>query len=315
MRSADDNLFDAVEKGDSKLARELITSGAPINSTDDPFGNLKKKTVEDFRYDNSLSTFEAKTTLGRAPLHYAAWHGRLEILKQLLNAGAQVDMRDYLEFTPLLLALRGNHPDCAKELIRSFADVNAVWLKGDGPLHYAAQDNALEIQSLLLDEGANIALQNNEKWTPLDTAAFYGLTESLELLIKRFPAGKSLEMISPKVIPCAISATREIRKYFPDGESYSGSTVPLDEDLILKHVQLLLNAGADINGFGSLGKTGLHAALDSKLARVARALIDAGANVHLKTRGFGAISGGTTSLELAERRGLPDIAGLIRKHC
>ena len=43
------------------------------------------------------------------PLHNAAWNGNLEMVKLLLAAGANITARDYSGFTPLACANRNNH--------------------------------------------------------------------------------------------------------------------------------------------------------------------------------------------------------------
>jgi ankyrin repeat protein len=43
----------------------------------------------------------ARNTIKRTPLHYAASRGHTEIVKLLLGRGADVNARDYFDYTPL----------------------------------------------------------------------------------------------------------------------------------------------------------------------------------------------------------------------
>jgi ankyrin repeat protein len=50
------------------------------------------------------------------------------------------------------------------------------------PLHFAAQNNSLEIAKLLITAGADIAAENEEGDTPLDTAVSANNREMIDLL-------------------------------------------------------------------------------------------------------------------------------------
>jgi ankyrin repeat protein len=71
---------------------------------------------------------------GRSKLHYAAVDNDLELARELLAQGLDVNLRDARDFTPL---------------------------------HFAAQSQAVEIVELLLDSGAEIDAQNAFGATPL----------------------------------------------------------------------------------------------------------------------------------------------------
>jgi ankyrin repeat protein len=83
------------------------------------------------------------STLHQLSRGHAWWHIRYAI-PYLLQAGADLHSRNYLDQTPLHLALRGdgNYPgpfnkEAAKLLIEAGADVNAVDRKGESCLAYA----------------------------------------------------------------------------------------------------------------------------------------------------------------------------------
>ncbi|EAS03797.2 ankyrin repeat protein (macronuclear) [Tetrahymena thermophila SB210] len=73
-----------------------------------------------------------------------------------------------------------------RDLIRFGADVNKQDHDGNGPLHYLFQqyyrnpEESSKIAQMLLDNGANPNLENNEKWSPLHFAVRRGCLEAVE---------------------------------------------------------------------------------------------------------------------------------------
>jgi hypothetical protein len=73
------------------------------------------------------------------PLMYAAREGHLDVVRQLIEDGAQVDAVDMNDITPLMLAISNNHVDTARYLIDHGANVRAVDWYGRTPLWLAVE--------------------------------------------------------------------------------------------------------------------------------------------------------------------------------
>ena len=65
------------------------------------------------------------TSTGSFPIHSAALNGHLEVLKLLLEAGADVKARNDLNITSVHLAVANDRLDMLKELFKHGADLNA----------------------------------------------------------------------------------------------------------------------------------------------------------------------------------------------
>ena len=80
-----------------------------------------------------------KQRLQYTPLHYAAYYGHLEIAEILISRGADLDAEDPAYSTPLYLAAEQGHPKVVEFLVSKGAEVNVksnAW--GYTPLHRAA---------------------------------------------------------------------------------------------------------------------------------------------------------------------------------
>jgi ankyrin repeat protein len=111
---------------------------------------------------------------GYPALHFAVGMNDAESLKLLLEAGADVDIRNtdngtgYPDETALHCAAFWGREDLAKLLIDAGADVNARTNRQSTPLHSAARMTNVEVARLLLENGALINARDEKGETPLD---------------------------------------------------------------------------------------------------------------------------------------------------
>lgn len=128
--------------------------------------------------------------VGFTPLHWAAATGNAAMVKELLVAGAKVNLvakgHPFLNGTPLQVAATKGYQDVVKLLLAAGADVNAK--DGSRPLHLAACKGHVEVAKLLLAAGANInAVTESGRagggWTPLSGAVGNNRKEMVKFLL------------------------------------------------------------------------------------------------------------------------------------
>jgi hypothetical protein len=91
---------------------------------------------------------------GWAPLHYAAFEGKTEVVKYLLEKGADRDAIAPNGYSALLLAMRNGHMEAARELLYADADVNIKGARGETALSLALGRKDKELEELIRRAGA-----------------------------------------------------------------------------------------------------------------------------------------------------------------
>lgn len=126
---------------------------------------------------------------GDTALDWAIYGRHIDVVRALLDLGADVNHADDRRRTPLMFTatmLRGRslqgtraeRAEIARILIEHGADVNRATgdgsAVGDGAttLHFAAADKNAGLVRVLLAAGANPTLKSNHGYTPLDVAKF-----------------------------------------------------------------------------------------------------------------------------------------------
>ena len=105
------------------------------------------------------------------PLWEAAMRGNIEAVKQHLDAGADVNVKDdNWGATPLHFAARNGHKDVAELLVVKGAAMNTKDDDGRTPLHMVADIGHNGIAELLIAKGADVNAKDKKDFTPLDGA-------------------------------------------------------------------------------------------------------------------------------------------------
>lgn len=140
----DGQLWQAAYDGDLEGVKSAVTQGASIN---------------------------AKGKGGFSALLAASRNGHFEVVKYLVEHGAEVDGRDnFRDKTALLAAAFDGHYDIVKYLHEHGASINVQAVNGWTPLHDAAYIGNFEIVKYLVDEGADLSLKNERHETARETA-------------------------------------------------------------------------------------------------------------------------------------------------
>jgi ankyrin repeat protein len=127
---------------------------------------------------------ELKAAPPSVGLHEAAMQGNLEAIRQHIEAGSDLDEKDPMSgASPLIIATVFGQTEVLKALIQAGADMNTGNNEGSTPLIAAAVFDRIEAARTLIEAGADVNARNNEGSTALHSAALLCRTEIVKLLL------------------------------------------------------------------------------------------------------------------------------------
>ena len=130
--------------GDLKKVKSALADGADINSSN-AFG------IERFGPNQGDVVWASDTALITA-----IRHGRVEVVKFLISAGANFDLRNARGESPLMVAAEIGNREIVNLLLTAHALVNTVTDYSMTALSFAINKNHQEIVDMLLEAGAGI---------------------------------------------------------------------------------------------------------------------------------------------------------------
>ena len=224
---------------------------------------------EDYFYDEEINRFEEMFKSDDIDLeylssdrcnvlHYAAMTGDLDRVKLLLEKGADVNLADKYDRTPLHFAASSDNLELVKYLVEQGADVNAKDNEESSVLHEAAFSRNLELVKYLVEQGADINAKDDEGSSILHRAAHSGSLELVQWLIQQ---------------------GFDVNTKRNDGHSILHEAV-FSRNLEL--VQWLVEQGADINAKTDIGISVLHVAAATCSLKMVQWLVEHGADVKAK---------------------------------
>jgi ankyrin repeat protein len=253
----------------------------------------------------SGSDIEATAINGRTALMIAASKGNHEVVELLLDMGANIDATNNKGWTTLMNAVRDNDRDTVDLLLSRGADVNHLCPDHWTALTEAAQRGLTEIMKSLLQCHADTEARSSHDWTPLMHCCYKGDREGVVLLLA---AGANVENGSQHdetpLLLASAAGHIEIVKILLDAGAYPEAAWArkTDADMVAVNVRDLIERAYP------LGWTPLMVACQGGHTEVVRLLLQAGANVELKSPLK------RTALEIASERGSADIIKILKDY-
>ncbi|MEG4393940.1 ankyrin repeat domain-containing protein [Microcoleus sp. BROC3] len=280
-------VVNAVEQGDTQTVRHYLDLGINANSRVDNQNLLHfagSKEVAELLIAKGADV-NAKHKYGWTPLHSAAMSDRIKVAQTLIAKGADVNAKDTHGRTPLHFAAAFDGIKVAQTLIAKGADVNAKNKNGLTPLHRA---RSKAIAQILLSAGAKINIKeenarNGKGTTLLHNAAKIGFKELVEQLIKD---GANVAILdSEKRTPLHYATTKEVAALLMLDinamDEYGNTPLHLAVDRGSQDIaELLIANGARVNARNANGQTPLYQAIAIGHNDIAALLIKNGADVN-----------------------------------
>lgn len=131
--------------------------------------------------DTSIDTVQAD---GTSLLHWAVYYNDFALVNRLLELGADVNLRNNYDASPLSQAAITGNPDIIEALLNAGADPNESFTDGQTAIMVIARTNNLDAARVLLDQGADVnKAEQFRGQTALMWAAAQKQPEMLQLLL------------------------------------------------------------------------------------------------------------------------------------
>jgi ankyrin repeat protein len=225
---------------------------------------------------------------GVTPLMFAAALGYLDLVRAILDAGAELEARTELGESALVLAADNGWAEGAAMLLERGADVNARMSNGWTALMRAADKGHSEIVGILLENKADANLKATDGGlTALMAASSFGLVDTVKMLIEKGAdvnariesTGDTALYVAvyknlPDISKILIEAGADVNLKLDDGQT---ALMKASEEGQAEIVKLLIEKGADVNAKNNKGQTALKFAKKKKKTEIVRMLQAAGA--------------------------------------
>ena len=228
----------------------------------------------------------------------------LDSIKALIERNPQIVYeKDDQKSTPLHWAVKVNHPEILKYLIEKGADVNALDMNNYTPLGMATERRQLALIKTLISAGADVNLKGASGWPPLRYSIYYNYLEAFEIIVNQGADLNEKDYVGKTPLYFACMGDREgilktlLLKGAKINETDLGGNTPLHTAVYygdIKAVDLLMDSGADIHVKNNFGQTPLHQAAASGYCDIAYKLLMNGAPAESKD------NNGKTPLDLAQ---------------
>jgi ankyrin repeat protein len=185
----------------TEIMKLLLKKGADVSARndgdDDAFtealsATLWKIPVERYKLliENGYNVNGVKTKYyhGQTPLMWACFCGKLDAVKILVEAGADVNQKEKNGETAIISAMQSgpdDHPEIVEYLLDHGAVPDSSSQFGHTVLLYAVEGGHLSIIKKLIEKGANIEQTDKySRQTPLISAAYKEKTDVVKLLLE-----------------------------------------------------------------------------------------------------------------------------------
>lgn len=302
-------VYGAIENNKAASVKRLLEAGADVDTHDNNgytpliFALESRSTLE---VVNEVLAAHPDITVedkdGLTAVDHAIQNDYPSIITKVVET-AKINTLNVNGDTYLLQWLKGNEvlQECVKELLKiPDVDISIQDRDGNTALHLAVARGYVDIVDTLLEKGADITIQNGRSLTPLFVAVNVQKTDLVKKLIEKGADVNTIDPISGNSLLIVAIINNDIRtleallepkvqgKPVADinAKNTNGTTALLSavergaQPLI---IELLLEAGADVNVKNLKGMSPIHYAVDTGNVAAVSILLSYGADVNTFT--------------------------------
>ncbi len=249
-----------IRDGNTEESLKYINSGGKVNVSDDyglsPIhmaaskGNIQVlKALID--HGANVNAVEKKSSM--TPIHYAAYNKNSAAIKLLIKNGANIDSNDRKGRTALKISSLSGNLDNVRTLVDAGAKLNKMQVISSSALMEAVNGKKINVINFLLESGANASSRDEKGNTPIILSSFTGDPQIFKTLLVH--GAKISEENNVGYTPLIIAA-------------YTGNTAI---------AQVSLMNGADVNHKTKFDRSPLHLSAIGEHIKVMKLLFEHGA--------------------------------------
>ncbi|XP_061175209.1 ankyrin-1-like [Saccostrea echinata] len=267
-RSSETAILLAANEGHSDIIKELANHGADVNLTTTSGKVPLIEAISGSHWNSATALIQARADVNQidkhnqAPIHAAirqvsSVFGRefdqqaMEIVKELINRGADINKQDSQGWTPLYQSAFAGNLELSTLMLDQKADVNIATISGDTVLHAGVYGNNNTVVDLLIAAGCRVNEVNKKGESSLFSAI--------------------LSRVNIKIVKALINAGSSL-----DMKEKSQQLTSLHEAIIQHYTEaalLLINSGCDVNARNARGQTPLYTACEKGNVQVVEQLL------------------------------------------
>ena len=169
---------------------------------------------------------DLRDATGRTPLMNAALEGKLEVVKGLIERGADPSLEDNGGWNFLHFASHYGDPHTIHLILTHVTDIESRTAQGDTPLMIAAVSAKLQAVKFLLEKGADPSLHNNRGWNLLHFASQGGDPRIIQLILNHVTdiESRSTDGRTPLMIAASSGTLQGVKCLLERGADPSSET-------------------------------------------------------------------------------------------
>jgi serine/threonine-protein phosphatase 6 regulatory ankyrin repeat subunit B len=182
----------AIEKNMENLSILLIRRDSKLGSRDEKGRSALWYSADRGLVKTSAALIKSgkidingQDSTGQSALSHAVRMGHLEVVRLLVNEGADLNIRTNAGNNALMLAVLAKSPAIVELLLTRAIDINNQNNVGDTALMLAAGTGQNDVLEMLLNEGADMQLRNKEKLNAFQIANSSGHEDTATILRER----------------------------------------------------------------------------------------------------------------------------------
>lgn len=249
-----------------EILKLFIESGVNPNACDESLNTIlmnaiykQKHNIINMLLQASDININLKNIMGNTALHIAIFYGYTDLAYILINKGADLNIENVYQETPLLIAVTKNNYIIVEDLIKSkVIDIDHKNINNETSLMIAVKKGYTYIVNILLKAGANTYLLDPKGLSALEIAIINDQITVVKLIINSY---QNNENKIKGIIKGLVQATKHNKK-----------------DII----NILLNLAKELNIRGYYKEEILRAAIRNGDISLIKMLIDYGVNYNIK---------------------------------